>query len=53
MLLVSARRFRDLSGDTGEEIPVVEVVERAPRQIQTPELAVLAAVTANGVSLGE
>lgn len=52
-VLVSARRFRDLSGDTGEEIPLVEVVERAPRQLQTPELAMLAAVTANGVSVGE
>ncbi len=47
-VLVSARRFKELSAGTGEDIPPAEIVEKTPRPLQTPELAMLAAATTNG-----
>ena len=37
-VLVSARRFRDLDAVAGGEIPEVEPVERAVRELQSVEL---------------
>ena len=37
-VLVSARRFRDLDAVGGDELPVVEPVERAVRELQATEL---------------
>jgi DNA recombination protein RmuC len=36
-VLVTARRFRELGAATREEIPVLEVVERATRVLQSPD----------------
>lgn len=47
-VLVSARRFKELAAATGEDIPTAEVVEKTPRPLQAPELALLAAATTNG-----
>lgn len=47
-VLVSARRFKELSAGTGEDIQPAELVEKMPRPLQTPELAMLAAATTNG-----
>jgi len=37
-VLVAARRFRDLGASTREEIASLDVVERATRRLQAPEL---------------
>lgn len=37
-VLVSARRFRDLGASTAGELPTLDVVERAARRPQAPEL---------------
>jgi DNA recombination protein RmuC len=42
-VLVSARRFKDLSAAPGEEIEAPQLVDRAVRQVQPGELALLAA----------
>jgi DNA recombination protein RmuC len=47
-VLVSARRFKDLSAATGDEIPLVDVVEKTPRALETSDLALLAAASTNG-----
>ncbi len=44
-VLVSARRFKELSAATGEDIEPMELVEKTPRSVQAPELAYLAAAT--------
>lgn len=44
-VLVSARRFKDLSATTAEEINPPEPIEKMPRQVQGGELALLAAAT--------
>jgi DNA recombination protein RmuC len=41
-VLTPARRFKELGAASGEEIPAVDVVERAPRAVQAPELVYLA-----------
>ncbi len=46
-VLVSARRFKDLSGSPGEEIEAPQQVDRAVRQVQPGELALLAAAADN------
>ncbi len=40
-VLVTARKFRDLGVPSATEIPEVEVVDRAPREIQAPEMRAL------------
>jgi DNA recombination protein RmuC len=40
-VLVTARRFRELGAAVGEEIPTVEVVEKATRELQAPEVRTL------------
>ena len=54
-VLVSARRFKDLSAATGEDLPPAETVDKQPRPLQTAaseneDLALLAAASgaANG-----
>jgi DNA recombination protein RmuC len=37
-VLVTARRFKELGAGTPEEIPVPELIERATRQLQAPEM---------------
>jgi DNA recombination protein RmuC len=37
-VLVTARRFRELGAAHGEDIPEVQVVEKATREIQAPEI---------------
>jgi DNA recombination protein RmuC len=37
-VLVSARRFKELGAGTGEEIPVLDVIETAPRELSTKEI---------------
>ena len=39
-VLVSARRFRDLhvTPDGAEDLPLLEPLDHAPRQLQAPEL---------------
>jgi DNA recombination protein RmuC len=37
-VLVTARRFRELGAAHGEEIPEVQVVEKATREVQAPEI---------------
>ncbi len=45
-VLVSARRFRDLDiGPEGLDIPLLEPLDQAPRQIQAPELRARAGVS--------
>ncbi len=40
-VLVAARKFRDLKAGSGEEIPLAEPIDAAPRQIAAPELVAL------------
>jgi DNA recombination protein RmuC len=49
-VLVSARRFKDLSATTAEEIEAPEPIDKAVRQVASTELALLATATvsANG-----
>jgi DNA recombination protein RmuC len=47
-VLVSARKFQELGGPTSAELKLVEPVEATPRELQSAELGVLAAVTAGG-----
>jgi len=37
-VLVAARRFRELGAAHGEEIPEVQVVDKATRELQAPEI---------------
>jgi DNA recombination protein RmuC len=37
-VLVSARRFKELGAGTGEEIPELEVIETAPRELSSKEI---------------
>jgi len=37
-VLVTARRFRELGAAHGEDIPEVQVVEKATREVQAPEI---------------
>lgn len=46
-VLVSARRFKDLSGAPGEEVEAPQQVDRSVRQVQPGELALLAAAADN------
>ena len=46
-VLVSARRFKELSGAPGEEIPAAEPLDRTVREAAQGELALLAAATEN------
>lgn len=46
-VLVSARRFKELSGAPGDEIEAPGLVDRSVRQVQQGELALLAAATEN------
>jgi DNA recombination protein RmuC len=39
-VLVTARRFRELGNGAREEIPILDVVERAPRALQSPDFEV-------------
>lgn len=39
-VLVTARRFRELGAATGEEMPVLDVIERTTRALQAPDLEV-------------
>jgi len=47
-VLTSARRFKDLSAGTGEDITEILPVETAIREMRAPELSLLAAATSNG-----
>jgi DNA recombination protein RmuC len=51
-VLVSARRFKELSAAAGEDIPAVEPVDRLPRAVGMEELSLLAAAS-NGNGMGE
>jgi DNA recombination protein RmuC len=46
-VLVSARRFKELSGAPGDDIEAPGLVDRSVRQVQQGELALLAAATEN------
>ena len=37
-MLVKARRFKELHAANGEEIPVLEPIDRIPRALQAAEL---------------
>jgi DNA recombination protein RmuC len=45
-VLVSARRFKDLSAATGEDLPQAEPVDKQPRPLQAQDLALLASANA-------
>lgn len=47
-VLVTARKFRELSGSSSEEIPAVEPVDVTPRRLDAPELALTAGASGNG-----
>lgn len=34
----AARRFKELGAAPGEEIPVIEAIDQAPRSLASPEL---------------
>jgi len=52
-VLVSARRFQELSGDSGEPLPEAETIDKVPRVLQSTDLAALASSAHSGVGLGE
>jgi DNA recombination protein RmuC len=52
-VLVSARRFKDLSATTAEEIAPPQPVEKMVRTVQGGELALLAAATTAGAEIPE
>lgn len=37
-VLVTARRFRDLGASSGDDIPVLETIEKTTREVQAPEI---------------
>ena len=37
-VLVTARRFRELGAAHGDDIPEVQIVEKATREVQAPEI---------------
>lgn len=41
-VLVTARRFKELSAATGDDIEAAELVDLAPRQLQSPEMTLTA-----------
>jgi len=42
-VLVTARKFKELGASTGEDIDVLENVDRSARSLQSPEMSVDAA----------
>ena len=47
-VLVTSRKFRELSGTASEEIGAVEPIDVAPRRLDAPELALTAGASGNG-----
>jgi len=51
-VLVSARRFQELSGDSGEVLAEAATIDKVPRKLQSADLT-LASSAHSGVALGE
>lgn len=47
-VLVAARRFKDLSAATGDDIDALELIDLAPRQLQSPEMSLTAGTSFAG-----